>query len=147
MRELGGPTPTEKIPQIHARRLKSVIAKTVWYLTIVPDLDGGPAGTIGIWETDWEGSKINEMGWMILPAFQGRGLATLAGRMILDRARAEQHCREINAFPSIHNGASNTICRKLGFSLLREVAVAYNGPPQPSNHWKIELDYSIRSLQ
>jgi RimJ/RimL family protein N-acetyltransferase len=139
MRDLGGPTAKEKIPQIHTRRLNSVIDKTVWYLTIVPDLDSGPVGTIGIWETDWEGSRINEMGWMILPAFQGRGLATLAGRLILDRAKAEQHCREISAFPSIDNRASNIICQKLGFSMLKEVAVAYNGPAQPSNHWKIDL--------
>jgi RimJ/RimL family protein N-acetyltransferase len=91
MRDLGGPTPKEKIQQIHTRRLNSVIAKTVMYFTIVPDPDGGPVGTIGIWESDWEGSKIKEMGWMLLPTFQGRGLVTAAGRMILDRARTEQN--------------------------------------------------------
>jgi RimJ/RimL family protein N-acetyltransferase len=139
MRDLGGPTPEEKIQQIHTRRLNSVIARTVMYFTIVPDPDGGPVGTIGIWESDWEGSKIKEMGWMILPTFQGRGLATAAGRMILDRARTEQNFSEVNAFPAVHNGASNTICRKLGFSLIGEVKVAYNGPPQRSNHWKVDL--------
>ena len=140
MLELGGPTAKEKIPQIHTRRLNSVIAKTAWCLTIVPDVDIGPVGTIGIWESDWDGSRINEMGWMLLPAFQGRGLVTQAGRMILNRAKLEQRWREISAFPSIDNHASNSICRKLGFSLFGEVAIAYNGPPRPSNHWKIDLN-------
>ena len=139
MRDLGGPTPKEKIQQIHTRRLSSVLAKTVMYFTIVPNPDGNPVGTIGIWESDWEGSKIKEMGWMILPTFQGRGLATAAGRLILDRARTEQNISEVHAFPAAGNGASNIICRKLGFSFLGEVKVAYNGPPQLSNHWKVDL--------
>lgn len=35
-----------------------------------------------IWLSEWEGASINEMGWMILPAFQGHGHAssiTLSG--------------------------------------------------------------------
>ncbi len=139
MRDLGGPTAHDRIEQIHRRRLASVMEKTVWYFTICPAPDGKPAGTIGIWESEWQGLPINEMGWMLLPAFQGRGLVTAAGRLILSRAKAEEKWMEIHAFPSVNNAASNAICKKLGFSLLEEVRVAYNGPPQPSNHWKIEL--------
>jgi RimJ/RimL family protein N-acetyltransferase len=139
MQDLGGPTPKEKIPALHTRRLNSVLSKTVWYFTIVPDSATGPVGTIGVWESDWQGAKINEMGWMILPAFQGLGLASKAGQMLLNRARSEQKFKEIHAFPSVANGASNAICRKLGFRLLGEVEVAYNGPAQPSNQWKIEV--------
>ena len=139
MHHLGGPTLRENILKIHTRRLNSVLAKTTWYLTIVPDPADGPVGTIGIWDADWEGEKIREMGWMILPKFQGRGLAKTAAQMLLDRARAEQKFTEIHAFPSVNNGASNGICRTLGFSLMGEVQVGYNGPPHASNHWKIEL--------
>lgn len=139
MRDLGGPTPTEKVSQHHARRLKSTLAGTVWYFTIRPDESTGPVGTIGVWESDWKGAKINEMGWMILPAFQGRGLATQAGRLVLERARVERRWNTIHAFPYASNAASNAICRKLGFALVGEVEIAYNGPLHKAHDWKIDL--------
>ena len=139
MRDLGGPTPKENILKIHTRRLNSVLDRTVWYFTICPEPGGAPVGTIGLWDSDFDCAKIKEMGWMVLPAFQGRGLATAAGQMTLARARTEGRAREIHAFTSALNGASNAICKKLGFILLGEVELAYNGPPQPSNHWKIDL--------
>jgi RimJ/RimL family protein N-acetyltransferase len=139
MMDLGGPTAKEKIPALHARRLQSVLASESWYFTIIPKPEDGPVGTIGIWESDWEGSKIIEMGWMLLSGYHGRGLATAAGQMLLDRVRTESEFNEIHAFPALRNAASNAICRKLGFSLLKEVEIAYNGPPQPSNHWKINI--------
>lgn len=139
MQDLGGPTARENVLQHHRRRLNSVLKKEVWYLTIRLEPDYSPVGTIGIWQADWHGSKISEMGWMLLPAFHGRGLATAAGRMLLERARVERAHRVIHAFPSAANGASTAICRKLGFNLLGEVEIAYNGPPQPSHHWQIEL--------
>lgn len=139
MRDLGGPISRERIEEIHKRRLRGVISKAYWYFTIHPDDTSGAVGTIGIWESEWEGARINEMGWMILPAFQGRGIASQAGRIILDRALNERKYREVVAFPSVQNAASNAICRKLGFELLKEVEAAYNGPPQASNLWKVEL--------
>jgi len=139
MHDLGGPTARETVQQHHRRRLNSVLEKAVWYLTIRPDPDAQPVGTIGIWQADWQGAKINEMGWMLLPAFHGRGLATAAGRLLLYRARDERRYRQVHAFPSVSNGASNAICRKLGFTLLGECEIAYNGPPRPSHHWQIDL--------
>lgn len=139
MKDLGGPTKKADVQRHHKRRLNHVLNKEIWYYTIIPEPRNGAVGTIGIWESDWKGSKIHEMGWMILPAFQGRGLATAAGRMILERAKHDRRFKEIHAFPSIRNAASNAICRKLGFSLLGEVNLAYNGPPQACNDWKIDL--------
>lgn len=139
MKDLGGPTPKEKIPQIHARRLAGVEAKKFWYFVIEPNAGEKPVGTIGIWQSEWKAEKICEMGWMILPAFQGRGIATAAGRLILERARAEQKYSEIRAFPAATNGASNAICRKLGFTLHGEIQAGYNDPTKISNDWRIVL--------
>jgi hypothetical protein len=36
------------------------------------------AGTIGIWSAEWRGEPIYETGWMVLPAFQGQGIASRA---------------------------------------------------------------------
>ncbi len=135
MRDLGGPTPIEKIAKHHARRLDSVLNQGCWYFTLIPEANADAIGTIGIWEAEWEGAKIYEMGWMILPDFQGRGFASKAGKLLLEKVRAEQKFSEIHAFPAAQNTASNAICNKLGFTLIGDVPIAYNGPPQKSNHW------------
>ena len=46
---------------------------------------GEGAGWVGYWERD----DVYEIGWAVLPAFQGRGLATAATALALERARAE----------------------------------------------------------
>jgi len=139
MRDLGGTTPLEKIAEVHERRLRLVSNPDVWCLVIVLEPEHAPIGTIGVWPSECEGEKIFEMGWMILPQFQKRGFATEAGRLILARATESGKFPEIVAFPASSNGASNAICRKLGFKLIKEVEIGYNGPPQPSNYWKITL--------
>jgi RimJ/RimL family protein N-acetyltransferase len=138
MRELGGPIARAEIPGIHRRRLDSG-AEGDWWLKILPDPAGPPAGTIGIWEAEWRGSKIHEMGWMVLPEFQGRGIASAAMEMILSRIRSERRFRSVHAFPSVSNVASNALCRKFGFSKLEECDGGYAGRAFRCNHWELEL--------
>jgi RimJ/RimL family protein N-acetyltransferase len=139
MKDLGGITPPEKIDAVHERRLRLLANPDVWCLVVLLEPKLNPIGTIGVWPSECEGEKIFEMGWMILPKFQKRGYASEAGRLILARAAETGKFSEIVAFPASSNGASNAICRKLGFTLIKEVDIAYNGPPQPSNYWKIVL--------
>ena len=40
---------------------------------------------------DEHGEVINEIGWMVLPEFQGRGLGRSATDAILDKARHDTH--------------------------------------------------------
>jgi len=138
MAELGGPQPREMIPEIHRKRLAHV-ARGAWWLKIVPEPGGAPAGTIGIWEMEWKGAKTHEMGWMVLPAFQGRGLAGRAARMILARARADGRFDAVHAFPGIANGPSNAICRKSGLTFIEECDIDYSGRTLRCNHWRIDL--------
>jgi RimJ/RimL family protein N-acetyltransferase len=138
MKELGGPQPREKIPGIHERRLGHV-ARGGWWFKIVPDAATGAVGTIGVWDSEWKGEKIVEMGWMMLPAFHGRGLASSAARQLLARARAEKAFAAVHAFPGTTNGASNAICRKSGFEKLEECDLEYDGRPLHCNHWRLVL--------
>ena len=78
MRELGGPTDPSRLPEVHRRRLGDP-----WWFKIVPEPSGPPAGTIGIWEKELDGETIHETGWMVLPAFQGRGVATAALALLI----------------------------------------------------------------
>ena len=139
MAELGGPIDKAEIPRIHRRRLDST-ANGDWWFKIIPDPGGPPAGTIGIWDATFGGSKIHETGWMVLPAFQGRGIASAALEMILSRARSEPRFSSIHAFPSISNRSSNALCRKFGFSMIEEVDGGYAGSSFKCNHWELALE-------
>jgi RimJ/RimL family protein N-acetyltransferase len=138
MAGLGGPNSKEVITQSHLKSLKSMDAGTCWCMKIIPDASTSAAGFIGIWESSWRYAKINEMGWMILPQFQGNGLATKAAREIIERARSEKKFQVIHAFPGITNVPSNKICEKVGFSKIEECVVEYQSRWLRCNHWRLE---------
>jgi RimJ/RimL family protein N-acetyltransferase len=133
MRELGGPIERERLPEIHRRRLADP-----WWFTIVEEPGGPPVGTIGVWETSHDGEDIHETGWMVLPARQGRGIASAALALLIERVRTEPRFPSIHAFPPVTNAPSNALCRKLGFALLREVDVVYAGRTLHCNHWALD---------
>jgi RimJ/RimL family protein N-acetyltransferase len=138
MRELGGPISPEQIPDVHQRRLETV-ASGDWYFTIVPDPGGPPAGTIGIWAATWRDAPIHETGWMVLPAFQGHGIASQALERILSMARSEARFERIHAFPSVTNDPSNALCRRFGFELVEETDFEYRGVHLLVNVWVLAL--------
>ncbi len=137
MSELGGPVPREEIPALHRRRVDGV-ANDPWWFVIVTQHDES-AGEIGIWETEHDGSVVHETGWMLLAAFHGRGLATAALGLLLDRARAEPRFEQLHAFPGVSNPASNALCRKFGFELLGEEDGGYRDAKLRVNHWVLTL--------
>jgi RimJ/RimL family protein N-acetyltransferase len=134
MRELGGPIEREKLPAIHRRRLSDP-----WWFKIV-ERPGGPAvGTIGVWETQHGGEALYETGWMVLPAHQGRGIASAALALLIDRVRAETEFPSLHAFPPVSNDPSNALCRKSGFMLVGTTEFVYSGRTLHCNHWSLEL--------
>jgi RimJ/RimL family protein N-acetyltransferase len=137
MAELGGPVPREEIPALHRRRLDGV-ADDPWWFIIVTD-DEEPAGEIGIWETEHHGATVHETGWMLAREFHGRGLASAALALLLDRARAEPRFEQLHAWPGVTNPASNALCRKFGFELLGEEDGGYRGAKLRVNHWVLTL--------
>lgn len=50
-----------------------------------------------------------EIGWSVLPAFQGPGFAGLATAQAVRLAREEGKHRFLHAFPSVENAPSNAI--------------------------------------
>jgi len=137
MKDLGGPWPSAKIAETHRKRL-DFSRQGGWWFVIVSE-DGAPAGTIGIWDIEENGEKEHEMGWMVLPAFQGRGLAGEAGGRLLKRARAERRFRRVSAFPAVSNVPSNAFCAKLGFTRVGLRDVEYGGRLLKCAHWKLDL--------
>jgi len=140
MAELGGPLPAEGIEDKVRRDVRSVETGEYWIKMIVPD-PARPetvAGSVSVWSHDQDGVPISEIGWMVLPEFQGRGLAKTAAWMLLKRARDEGRWGAVHAYPATTNGPSNGICRSLGFSLVGEQDVTFADRVLRSNHWVID---------
>ena len=134
MRELGGPVDPARLPVVHARRVGEP-----WYFTIVPEPPGPAVGTIGIWEKELDGLTIHETGWMVLPAFQGRGIASRALGLLIERARSAGEIPSMHAFPPISNAPSNALCRRFDFTLRGERDFVYAGRTLRCNHWVLDL--------
>ena len=138
MTELGGAVSMESAAEAHRKRIRTV-ADDPWYFAIVPEEGAPTAGQIGIWRSEWQDEPIDEVGWMVLPAFQGRGIASAALGLLLERLRAATRSDGIHAFPGVTNGASNALCRKHGFEHLGESDVKFRDRPLRVNHWALDL--------
>ncbi len=137
MAELGGPLPSEGIEDKVARDVASVADGSAWVLVIEPE-PGVSAGSVVLWSVTDEGPPYSEIGWMVLPEFQGRGLAKAAVRELLIRAHAERRWGVVHAHPGVTNGPSNGICRSLGFTLVGERDVVFADRVLRTNHWEID---------
>jgi RimJ/RimL family protein N-acetyltransferase len=137
MRHVGGAESPEKIAERQARYVRDPGQ------FVVVDADGARAGWVGYWERSYDGDAIYEIGWSILPACQGRGLATAGTRLAVEEARgaAGGRPRAIHAFPGVENAASNAVCRRVGFTLVMP-DLAFEYPPgtiMVCNDWRLDL--------
>lgn len=135
MFELGGPWQPEDVAATHARRLRSVTENGTWWFKIVPEPLGHAVGTIGIWSSEPEAEPVSETGWMVLPEHQGRGYASAALQLLLERAGADGRWGDIHAYPGASNAPSNALCRKFGFELVGSMTADYAGRSIECNHW------------
>jgi RimJ/RimL family protein N-acetyltransferase len=164
MAGLGGPLPAEGMADKVARDVADTASDRSWITMI--EVDGEVAGTVTLWfhqershdsHTDQErsgagsrpagaasGTAYSEIGWMVLPGHQGRGLAKAAVRELLDRAVADGRWGLVHAFPAVGNGPSNGICRSLGFTFVEERPVEFAGRVIRTNHWTYLTDAQYR---
>jgi RimJ/RimL family protein N-acetyltransferase len=137
---LGGPESEEKLVERQARYERIQDEGTGRMFKILDQATAEASGSVGYWEKDWRDECVYEIGWMVLPDFQGRGIASAATAEAIAAARAENKHRYLHAFPSVDNPPSNAICRKLGFSLLGECDFEF--PPGNllrCNDWRLDL--------
>jgi RimJ/RimL family protein N-acetyltransferase len=135
-KHIGGPESPEKIAERQSRYQREGSRQ----YKIVDEATGEAVGWVGYWERTWRDEQVYEIGWSVLPAFQGRGVASRATAQAIVLARSENWLRSLHAFPSVQNAPSNAICRKLGFTLLEELEFEY--PPgnfMRCNDWRLDL--------
>src|SRR3954462_2241518 len=93
------------------------------------DRGGGPSGVPGAGAGRARG-----------PARPGRGLAAQAARAVVTEARAAGEHRYLHTFPSVEHTASNSVCRRAGFTLLGQAEFEYpKGHWLTSNDWRFDL--------
>jgi len=158
MAHLGGPESPQAIEARHQRYLHPDDSIGGLFAVVVEDetrpAESSPeppaaerrVGWVGFWETDWDGGGAWEAGWSVLPEFQGRGVATAATALLLDRARDDGTYQFVYAFPRVGNVASNALCHTLGFELIGEADVEYpKGHVSRSLAWRYDLQAQTRS--
>lgn len=137
---LGGPESDAKLIDRQSRYERIGGTGTGRMFKIIVQATGEAVGSVGYWDKSWRGTQVYETGWMVLPEFQGRGIAGRGTAAAIVAASNERKHRFLHAFPSIDNGASNAICRKLGFMLLEACEFEY--PPghlMRCNDWRLDL--------
>ena len=127
---LGGPETPERLEARHRRYVASAESDTAYVYEVVLLPESVPVGGVSFWDREWKDDEVYEMGWGVLPEFQGRGIATAAVEQAIDLALATERRSAIHAFPSADNARSNGICRSLGFDLLGDTEFEY-----PKGHW------------
>jgi RimJ/RimL family protein N-acetyltransferase len=139
---LGGVEAPEAVARRHQRYLASNGPGPWQMYHIAVDGEDRPVGTIGFWEHEWRGETVYEVGWAVLPEFQGRGIAAAATTAVVEAARGAGHHRYLYAYPSVANAASNAICRKAGFEFQEECDFEYprgSGTLMRVNAWRFDL--------
>jgi len=137
MAELGGPLPKQSVPGKLRRDVAAVERDESW-ISIIESDDGEDMGSVVLWSHDDHGEPISEIGWMVLPEFQGRGLGRSATAALLERARTDGRWGAIHAYPGVTNAPSNGICRSLGFTLLETTDIEFEDRTITANHWRLE---------
>ncbi len=135
MRFLGGPEPLAKISERHTRYVTDPRQSRI----VVGD---EAVGWVGYWDHAWRAQTIYEIGWFVLPEWQGRGVASRATRAAVSQARERRDHRYMHAFPAVDNGPSNGICRSAGFELLGPLDFEYpsgSGRHVRCNDWRLDL--------
>lgn len=134
---LGGPETEEAVIARHRKYLTAIPGKVRMFVVM---FGAEAAGNVGYWAHRRKDRDVYEVGWGVLPDFQGHGIATLATSELLGILRTDAPHAVVHAFPSVDNPASNAICRKLGFSLLGETDFEF--PPgtwMKCNDWQLVL--------
>jgi RimJ/RimL family protein N-acetyltransferase len=133
---LGGPESPEQLRERQGRYERAEHGDRMFKIV---DAEGGEGvGSVGFWTKEWRDAEVYEVGWMVVPEAQGRGIAGAATAQLIELARRDGRHRFVHAFPSVDNAPSNAICRTLGFELLEACEFEY-----PKGHWMTCNDWRL----
>jgi RimJ/RimL family protein N-acetyltransferase len=135
---LGGPESPDKLRERQGRYERLEHGDRMF--KIVETESGAGVGSVGFWTREWRERQVYEIGWMVVPECQGRGIAVAATAQAIQRAKSDDKHGLMHAFPNVDNAPSNAICRKLGFELLQACEFEFpKGHLMRCNDWRLDL--------
>ncbi|WP_222119101.1 GNAT family N-acetyltransferase [Microbacterium sp. 1.5R] len=135
---LNGPESERQVLGRHQRYL-GLDDRTARMFVVIADRVR-PVGAIGYWTVEWRDEPAFETGWFVVPAAQGKGVASRALALLIDDARAHPAgLRHLVAFPAVENAASNGVCRRAGFERASSLAGEFRGSELTMNVWELDL--------
>jgi RimJ/RimL family protein N-acetyltransferase len=136
---LGGPESDEALQRRHEKYQRLMREGEARMFRIAGD-ESPAIGIIGWWESEWHDQGVQEAGWAVLTAHQGRGYAAEALRLLVRDAAEHGDKALLVANPRVDNAASNAICERVGFSFRGEEDDEYPpGRPIRTNVWTFDL--------
>lgn len=137
---LGGPESPEQLAERQKRYERLAESGKGRCFKIVDEAIGEAVGSVVYWERTWRDEDVYEIGWSVLPPFQGRGIGAKGTGLAIAAADSDRKRRFLHAFPSVDNAPSNAICRKLGFTLVEECEFEYpKGSFMQCSDWRLDL--------
>jgi RimJ/RimL family protein N-acetyltransferase len=134
---LGGPETPEKLRERQGRYERLEGGDRMFKIVDVPS--GADVGSVGFWTKEWRDEQVYEVGWMVVPEFQGRGIAVAATAQAIKLAKHDGRHRFMHAFPNVDN-ASNAICSRLCFERLEACEFEFpKGHFMTCNDWRLDL--------
>src|SRR4029453_4025052 len=107
---------------------------------IVDVASGAGVGSVGFWTKEWRDQQVYEIGWMVVPEFQGRGIAMAATAQAIELARRDDTHRFMHAFPNAGNTPPNASARRRGFGRREGWGFEFpKGHFMTCNDWRLDL--------
>lgn len=103
-RYLGGPETEEQLLRRHRRYVEETASETLMMFLV--RWAGEGIGSVGCWPVEHDGEPVYEVGWNVVPEYQGRGFGTEAVRLVLAEAARHSGRRAVHAYPSAENAAA-----------------------------------------
>ena len=85
-KHLGGPKSPDKLRERQGRYERLEGGDRMF--KIVDVASGTGIGSVGFWTKEWHGEQVCEVGWMVVPECQGRGIAVAATVQTIELANA-----------------------------------------------------------
>ncbi len=136
MAHLGGPLSTELAKERFQKWLGIWSGSHIGPCVVRYRGQSETIATVGIFPSEIEGEWVFEIGWSVLTAHQGKGIAFEAAKALDDYATQQLGVKVLTAFPNVTNTASNRICEKLGMRRVKSVQYPFGETVLDMVYWR-----------
>ncbi len=121
------------------KRIDEGIEKNQWIYWVLADKASDEVmGTICLWNISEDGKKA-DIGYELLPEYQGRGYMTEAVEKVVEYGLRIMKLESIEAYTSIYNLASNKLLKRCNFEFIKNIEEeTTNGEMTTYSYYKVK---------